>query len=404
MKINKYLLIALLYFFVDVVFLTPGLTYTTLLAPLFYYWIKKRGEKNVIPKFVLFLLPFIIVHLWNGVHLFYYFRSMALYFTIYIFCYAIYIFVRDKQLLEFIFKRVLIINFFLVLIAVIAFFTPLSWVFWTFRQLTTGIESFPRLEMFTFEPSYYSILFAPIAIYYTMKLLLKQYKMLDTVIYLIMIYLPLVLSFSLGVLGTLGLSTVLICLVNFRHLIRRKHFFYAFFTSIILVILVFTLLFIFYPENALFQRVENLASGKDTSGNGRTYEAVKMGWWIASEKSYLFGAGFGQIKVIGEYIIRNYYHYNAADIPIVTIPSATGETLAVFGVLGLLIKFGMELFLFFKTRTRDNYFREAVFIFIFIYQLTGSNLINVPEYVLWIIAFTPCCPVFDKPHTALKNR
>lgn len=403
MRVNKYFLIALLYFFVNVAFLPPGLTYTTFLTPFFYFWIRKNGGRNVILKFVLFALPFAVVHLWNGVDLFYYFKSVILYFTVYVFCYAIYIFIRDKSLLEDIFKKLFVLNFIMVLVAVVALFTPLDHAFWTFRRLTVGVENFPRMELFTFEPSHYSILFAPIAIYYIMKLLLKPYDIGSAMLYLSMVFIPLILSFSLGILGSLGITLLLVCLINFRRLITRRHFFYALITSLTVLLVVFVTMYVFFPDNVLFHRIENLFTGKDTSGKGRTYEAVQMAWRIVNEKSRWFGAGLGQIKVVGEHIIRNYYHYDKADIPVVTIPSATGEVLAVFGVIGLLIKFGVEIVLFFKTRVRDNYFREAVFIFIFIYQLTGSNLINVPEYVLWIIAFTPCCHFFDKPNISIKN-
>lgn len=405
MRINKYLLVALLYFFVDVLFLPPGLTYTTLLAPILYYWIINNGGKWVITKAVIFCLPFTIVHLFNGVHMYFYIRSWILYLMVYVLCYAIYIFIKKKQMLESVFKQILLINFGMTIIAIIAFFTPLDWVFWTFRKLTAGINEFPRLEMFTFEPSHYSMLFAPIAIYYTLKLLLKPYPIHHMLGYLTMVFLPLILSFSLGVISSLGLTIVILCTINFRRLISRTFFYYAFISGIVAVVSILVLLLVFYPENALFVRIENLFVGKDTSGKGRMLDSIKLAWWLLSDKSYVFGIGYGQVKVVGEQLIREYYNYNPVEFPVVRILSSTGETLAIFGVLGLLIKFGLEIYLFIKTRTHENYFREAAFIFIFIYQFTGGFLNSIPEYVLWIIAFTPCCHFFDKhPSAAISQQ
>ncbi|MGZ5135232.1 MAG: hypothetical protein ACXWCG_08785, partial [Flavitalea sp.] len=44
---------------------------------------------------------------------------------------------------------------------------------------------------------------------------------------------------------------------------------------------------------------------------------------------------------------------------------------------------------FFKTKVWSNYYRLSLFLFIFIYQFTGSYLTNIAEYVIWILAFHP---------------
>jgi hypothetical protein len=44
-----------------------------------------------------------------------------------------------------------------------------------------------------------------------------------------------------------------------------------------------------------------------------------------------------------------------------------------------------------------------LFIFIFVYQFTGSFITNLAEYVIWILAFTNAFPQFDVMHTARKQ-
>jgi hypothetical protein len=52
---------------------------------------------------------------------------------------------------------------------------------------------------------------------------------------------------------------------------------------------------------------------------------------------------------------------------------------------------------YFKTRVYNNYYRQALFLFIFIYQFTGSNIVSINEYVIWVLAFaTTQFHEFDK--------
>ena len=54
MKINKYFPFAFIYFFINSAGLPYGLTYLTLLSPLFYWWVVKIRKKEI-------LLPFFAV-------------------------------------------------------------------------------------------------------------------------------------------------------------------------------------------------------------------------------------------------------------------------------------------------------------------------------------------------------
>ncbi|HET6766326.1 MAG TPA: hypothetical protein VFH08_02970, partial [Chitinophagaceae bacterium] len=90
--------------------------------------------------------------------------------------------------------------------------------------------------------------------------------------------------------------------------------------------------------------------------------------------------------VLGLELWRTFYSYNFS-INEVTIPCAMAETLAVFGIIGVCLRIGIQVFLFFRTKVYSNYYRLALFIFIFIYQFTGSYIMNIAEYAIWILAF-----------------
>jgi hypothetical protein len=79
----------------------------------------------------------------------------------------------------------------------------------------------------------------------------------------------------------------------------------------------------------------------------------------------------------------------------VAIPNVTAETLTIFGFAGLLIRFAIEIGLFFYTKVWKNYYRLLLFLFMFVYQFGGSFITNVAEYVIWILAFTNVFKQFD---------
>lgn len=145
---------------------------------------------------------------------------------------------------------------------------------------------------------------------------------------------------------------------------------------------------VFFPDNILFVRIANVVTGKDPSGKGRTLDAFWLASQLLEQKSYWWGIGPGQIKILGLDLIRNFYGYSQGHVR-VAIPNAAAETLAIFGWVGFLVRIGIEWFFFFYTRVWTNYYRLLLFLFIFIYQFTGSFITNVAEYVIWIMAFTP---------------
>jgi hypothetical protein len=92
---------------------------------------------------------------------------------------------------------------------------------------------------------------------------------------------------------------------------------------------------------------------------------------------------------VGEKHIRGYYGYSKEEWPRMALPNASAETLATYGYLGLLLRLGIQLWLFFKLRVYRNYFSLSLFVFVFTYQLMGSFITSTVELTLWILAVSP---------------
>jgi len=394
MAFNKYFLFAVLYFFLNSVGLPFGLTYTALLAPFFYWWIVTVGRKEILLPFFIAIFPLVFIQMaFVGVDNKTYVISLLNLTAVYIFCWAFYLFLQKSKEPERIFKRIIIINFILCLIAIPFYFTSYSYLFWISQPLTEGVEDFLRLRLFTYEPSYYATLFVPLFFFFFLKIVLEQNKT-NSWLLLMMIIVPYILSLSLGVMVAIVLSFFLVFAFYFRRLIVKKRIVNLFLFLSIIVIPAIVLVFLFFPDNTLLFRVNNIISGHDTSGKGRTYEAFFLAMKILALKSSTWGIGLGQIKIIGAEIIKDFYLY-PPDYKNVAIPNVTAETLTIFGFAGLFLRFGLEIVLFFYTKVWKNYYRFLLFLFMFIYQFSGSFITNLAEYVIWILAFTNIFNQFD---------
>ena len=393
MNVNKYFPFAFIYFFVNSLALPFGLTYTALLAPLFYIWILLTRKKEILLPFIAILLPFIIIHISIvGVNIETYATSFLNLLLVYIFSQAVYTFLHVCKDIEKIFRRILVINFIVCLVAIPVYFTPYFSIFWDEQILTAGVGKLRRLRLFTYEPSYYALLFTPFFFFFLLQYFFRQNKIPGTLL-LLMLFLPYLLSFSIGVIGAVALAVLFTWISHFKKLTSKRRITNAIITGGFTVGLVMLVLIFFFRHNPIFTRIGNILSGQDSSGKGRTVDAFLLACKILNEKNEYWGIGLGQIKLVGDNIIRNYYLYNM-DI-IVTIPNAAAETLAIFGWIGFVIRILVELFFFFYTRVWTNYYRLLLFFFIFIYQFTGSFITNVAEYVIWILAFTNIFYQFD---------
>jgi hypothetical protein len=144
---------------------------------------------------------------------------------------------------------------------------------------------------------------------------------------------------------------------------------------------------LFFGDSVFVVRIVNVFSGKDISFRGRTFDSFYLGWQIAAQKSIWFGCGFGQVKEVGTDVFNTFYNTSFYTADNVGIPNAIGDTLATLGMVGVFLRLILEVYFFFKTKVYSNYYRLSLFVFIFIYQFTGSFITNIAEYSIWIIAF-----------------
>ncbi len=393
MRINKFFPFAFLYFFLNILGLPFGLTWVAVLGPFFYIWVVLKRKKDILLPFLALLFPFLFMQIVVvGVELKTYIISLLNILMVYFFCQAVYTFFKVCEDPEPIFRRILIINFIFCLIGIIFYFTPLDHWFWIEQEFTKGVTNFRRFKLFTYEASYYATLFVPIFFFFLLQYVFMQNRITNYWL-LPMLFLPFILSFSIGVIAASILAGILTTLVYFRQLARKRRVVNMFINvgvtvSAILVILVF-----YFRNNPLFVRIVNIFSGNDSSAAGRTKDAFLLAQKMLEEKNEYWGIGMGQLKILGHDIVNDYYLYNKEFVA--AIPNATAETWAVFGWVGIILKLLIEITLFFYTRVWTNYYRLMLFFFMFVYQFTGSFLTNIAEYVIWILAFTNVFRQFD---------
>jgi hypothetical protein len=393
MKVNKYFPFAFIYFFINSLGLPFGLTYTTILSPFFYWWVTTTRKVEILLPFFSMIIAFGIIHFSNGVDLSSYIVSLFNLIAVYIFCQAAYTFFKKARNLDKIFWKLFVINFILCLIAIPIYFTSFNYILWIQQYLTEGFDNFLRLKLFTYEASYYATLFTPLFFFYALQVIFRQNK--HSVLMLTpMLFLPYLLSFSMGVVSAVSIAIAITYLLYFKRLTSKKRVFNIITLGAALGVFLLAILVIFFPHNPLFVRIENIFSGTDSSGRGRTFEAFILADKMLAEKSYMWGIGLGQVKILGAEIIRDYYLY-PMDYTVFAIPNAAAETLAIFGWVGLCLRIVLEIFLFFHTKVWNNYYRLLLFLFVFLYQFTGSFITNIAEYVIWILAFTNVFPQFN---------
>jgi hypothetical protein len=387
LRINKYLPLAILYFFFNSLMLPLGLLYTTILTPFFVLWLYRFPSFKIVWVFLFMLTPFVIIHLIDGVYINYYLRSLLLFLSVFIFGLSFYQFLQNCKSLRTIYKNILLLNTFFLCIALLTLFIhPLKALFWTEASLSPGLDHITRLKLLTYEPSYYSTLLVPIALYYYLKIAMKELPAPFTIFLLLTV--PVILSLSFGVILGLVFALFITFSTNITYFFPKKKLAGYLVFSSLSIFLALIVLFIFFPKNIVFTRIANIFAGRDTSFKGRTIDSFYLGWNIAGLKNIYFGCGLGQVKELGLDLFRKLYKSSDFTVNDVVIPNAVGETLAIFGIAGIFLRFGIEFYFFFKTAVYTNYYRLSLFLFIFIYQFTGSYIMNIAEYVIWILAFT----------------
>jgi len=394
-RISKYILLSHLYFFCNALFLPKGLLYTTVLSPYFFYRQLVNRRYTWWREFLIILLLFNAVHLFTGVNSLYFIRSNLYFILTYFSVVSIYYFIKYYQNLSQVFKTIVIVNFVMAVIAIPFFFMEpqyQDWFWWVNRE-ALGKHEFPRLKLFTYEASYYSLLMVPVIYYYVFKFLFGQikYNKYQT---LFIVLMPLFMSMSFGVIGATALSGIILAVVFHKKLLKYKKPFIISMSIVFIIILGVAILFIFFPLSNITLRLLSILQGTDTSANGRTSDSFGLAWYLINKSNIWFGIGLGQIKLQIEELVREHFSY-WGNYTRYDIPNAMAETLAIFGILGAIGRLALELYLFFRTKVYANYYQLALFLFVFIYQFTGSFITNIVEYVIWILAFSNVFKQFD---------
>jgi hypothetical protein len=395
-------LFAIIFFFFNNLLFVDGLTMTLVLTPiwLYFFFQWQLSNRQTLLCVLSFVLLYAMVHIWQGANIGYYSISTTILLSIAVFTTVFYKIINTSYInFDGALRRILVLNFFLTILALALLSIPsLKGAMWYIMSISKNIEPMPRLKMFTSEASHYSYLWALPTIYFFSRVLFFRVK--QPALTLFMVSVPLLLSFSLGVLSAL-IASALIMLFAFRkYVFRSRRIRISLIFAIATFVLIMALLWLMYPQNPLFLRIGNIMHGDDTSAKGRTIDSFILANKIIASKSYLFGIGPGQLKVFGRTTIIQYYHYS--NMPsVIRIPNACAETIICFGYTGFAIRMMIQLFLFIKTQVYKDPFRLWLFFFLFLYQFTGSYITNVNEYMLWAIAFAPF--MFPDFHRAVSG-
>jgi hypothetical protein len=385
---NSYIVLLpffVLYFIFNNFLLPEGLLYTTLLTPLFIYWLYKNSAlKSLVGGLILLLIP-IPFQVTAGVDIKSFIVSTTLVFTAFIFLFTALQAVKQSQnSLENIFLKILIINSILVFAALLTLpFESLRGFFWNSVPISPTVQGFPRLKLLAYEPSHYALLLSPVLLFYSLKVFTGKSR--HPLILGISVVIPFLLSLSFGVLGALSLAVLISSFFYLKKLplfSKRLLFFGIIFFTGSIIIISFV-----WSENPVFIRIENIFSGVDTSAKGRLVNSFMFAWDLAMNYNVIFGVGPGQIKILAHDFIVNFYQYTGTFAEVVRIPNSMGEMLATYGLFGFLLKLGIETYFFVRLRIYANLYSLCLFTFIFIYQFTGSFLVNIAEMGIWAFVF-----------------
>ena len=397
MKIRDKIL-AIIYFGINIIGLPSPLLYSNFISLLFIRKILKKRYLKISLIFVFILLIYFGIHYYYEVDLPAYLRSSVVYILVFINVIMAHNYIKHiGTTMNEVFAYVIKINFLFFIVALLALLLDLPNNFWRYYNYSNygAPGGIPRFQGLLYEPSYYALIFSPLFLYSFYKLLFKE-RTLRAFKYFVFISIPMLSTWSFGVL--LGLFIAIAITFTYHSLKHYKVNVYLLFAFTMLPIGI-VLLFLFNSEIAT--RVTMTFSGDDLSAKGRTSNAFEIAHHLATAKNALFGIGLGQIKIFGEEYIQNYYGYQKWYR--VSIPNTYAETLAIFGYFGAFVRLFIQAFIFIKSKCYNNFFSLTLFIFIFIYQFTGSFITSTAEYVIWLLAVMNIFPTFNISNNNAKT-
>ncbi len=385
LSIHKLLPLAILYFFFNRVGLPIPLTYTILLAPLLFLWLYREGMRWLTLKFLICLSPFIVAHAILGVESpVDYVRSSVLLWAVFITVFACCWALLKCRRLDRLFEQLIVLNFFAAMAAVVLLPTSASQFLWSGQSSLVGGSDSTRLQLLTLEPSEYAGLIAPLLIFAFLRLF--QHPGKRNFIYAAMVAVPMLFSQSLGgiTMCTAALGVALI--PAYSRLLKQPR------SILILALIVLLIVGILIVPNSISDRFLQVETGADSSAHSRTDNGLIFAYAIAASKSIWWGVGLGQAKLL------NPSEVGVAGVGFTSgvIPNFISGNLAQLGIVSVLVTFGLEIYLFFRTRAYRNPFRLAMFVFAFLEQLTGANIVDVQFYLIWCFAFAPFFPELDR--------
>jgi hypothetical protein len=382
-----------IYFFLNGFLLPEGLLFTTLLTPVMLYFLYKNRTVSPSPFWLLLLLIPVPFHVLHGVNSFAYMVSSVLILTAVIFLFTVSTLYRKYASgIPDLFKSILIINTLLTGVALVTLpVAPVRDWLWYTVPVSAGVEALPRLKLLTYEASYYALIMVPVFLFFLYRVMFGKQK--HALIAALACILPLVLSLSFGVIGAMVIAWLITLVFYWKYL--PKQFRQISLYSVILLVGVVLVMLVTWRENPVFIRVENIFTGKDTSAMGRLVYSFMFAKELAFGNNWMFGTGPGQIKILAHDLIVNHYHYHGAIAETVRIPNSMAEMLATYGIYGVTVKVLLELYFFVKKRICSNLFSVTLFLFLFIYQFTGSFLVNVAELGAWALIFGARFREFD---------
>lgn len=394
--IRKITLVGIFFFFFNSFGLPHGLLYSAVFSPLLILWLRKKNIFLYIFHYGIFAVLLFCVYSLFGIDYKEFSISIVLYFTLMVFGFSLNVFLkRYNKYIDRVFSRLVKFNFWLFLLSlVLLLMLNEDSYLWSFVPISANVSPIPRLKMFTYEPSYYALLLVPLILYY-LQFLYYGATEVSRVKLLIMAMVPFVFALSYGAIGIIIACFFVFLILNLFSGQRRIETFRFLNIYVVLVCISCFFLLVFFDDSPLLTRVYNILNGKDTSVNGRSFEAYSLAYLIIREKSELFGVGPGQVDVAGQNIINFFYDYmptESGDAPVARLPSSVAESFATFGFIGLGLRFFILFYLFVKTRVRTSSYRFMLFIFMFIYQFVGSFTTSVVELSIWVITFTNIFP------------
>jgi hypothetical protein len=356
-----------------------GISLGFLLIPGWFYFtfkIKflKFGKREFALMSLLFLLPFINLHIWNWSE---FFKTYCQYILAYVF--VIRTIDKPISINELYIKRALL-YFQIILLVVVVFqyvfvrilgFNEFYNIFGDLQLYYQRNEpGYNRMKAFYLEPSYLG--FIAVNIFWASYYLERKFKLVS----LNLIFTLVILFFTKSAFGFLALFIIILYELYYTSSKKSSLYFIGAFGILIILIFSFSNQFI---EVFRLNEFSTNKNGEITSGFMRVILPIQVIYQMFID-GYYFGLTFGQLDLYVENAFRGFGETAISNSFILII--------GYFGVIGFLI-YGFFIFLFFKTKNR---------IFKAFIILTFINLNNSGAFVTSQYAFV----AFLMPILAIK--